>query len=169
MRRRELWRRLLSGSIAGVATSVAMKAMQEAGMKLMPKQMPPLRQDPGEFMVEKAEDAIQGAGEGLSNAVEHIPTSLEKATAQALGVGYGLTFALLFAATRPKVRNVVLEGTALGLATWAVGYLGWLPALRLMKPVERQKPVQVAGAVGSHVAFGVATAALYRQLRRRFR
>jgi hypothetical protein len=174
MGRQKTWKRLLAGSIAGLACSIVMKAMQEAGMRLMPRQMPPLRQDPGEFMVEKAEDAVveaggkvTEAGEDLAEAMEQVPESVEKVVAQALGIGYGMTFALLFAATRPKVRNVLLEGSGLGLATWAAGYLGWLPAMGLMKPVHRQKPVQVIGGIGSHLAFGVATAALYRELRRR--
>jgi hypothetical protein len=173
-RRHDTWRRLLAGGIAGVACSLVMKAMQEAGMRLLPRQMPPLRQDPGEFMVEKAEDALveagdklTQAGEELAEAVELVPETVEKVAAQALGIGYGLTFALLFAAARPKVRHVILEGSTLGLATWAAGYLGWLPALGLMKPVDRQKPVQVFNAIGSHLAFGVATAALYRELRKR--
>jgi pimeloyl-ACP methyl ester carboxylesterase len=169
-----MWRRLLAGGIAGIACSMVMKAMQEAGMRLLPRQMPPLREDPGEFMIDKAEDAVvqaadrlTEAGEELAEAVELVPESVEKVAAQALGVGYGMTFALLFAATRPKVRHVILEGSALGFITWAAGYLGWLPAMRLMKPVDRQKPVQVFNAVGSHLAFGVATVALYRELQKK--
>lgn len=159
--------RLLSGSVAGLAGSVLIQGMQAAGLKWMPQEMPPVRQHPGEFMVEKAEQVIEESGAKAARAVEKIPAGVEKATAQALGLGYGLTFALVYAAARPNVRHLFIEGSALGVATWAAGYLGWLPATKLMPPVTKQKPGQVIGAIASHIAFGVATAAIYRELQDR--
>ncbi|HJV65472.1 MAG TPA: hypothetical protein VJ550_07065 [Geomonas sp.] len=167
MKRHDAWERLLAGSIAGLAGTLLIQGVQAAGMKLIPGQMPPIRQHPGEFMVEKTEEAVQRSGEKWARAVEKVPDTAEKVVAQALGVGYGLTFALLYAAGRPKVRHLLAEGGALGLATWAAGYLGWLPATKLMPPVTRQKPVQVMGGIASHIAFGLVTASLYRELRRR--
>jgi hypothetical protein len=167
MRRGSGWRRFLSGSMAGLAGSVLMQLVQVAGMKLAPRHMPPVRRDPGEYMVEKFEEALRQAGGRGEELAAKIPAALERGAAQALGLGYGLSFALLFAASRRKVRNVALEGSALGLATWAAGYLGWLPAAGLMPPVHRQKPVQVIGGIASHLAFGVFTVALYEKLRKK--
>ncbi|HJV34539.1 hypothetical protein [Geomonas sp.] len=166
MKRHHAWERAVSGTLAGLAGTVLIQGVQAAGMKYLPQHMPPIRQHPGEFIVEKTEDALKKSEKG-ARAVGKIPEAVEKAVAQALGVGYGLTFALLLAATRRRVRHVVAEGSAIGLATWAAGYLGWLPATKLMPPVTRQKPVQVIGGIASHLAFGVLTAALYRELRRR--
>ncbi len=61
----------------------------------------------------------------------------------------------------------LVAGTVLGLATWAVGYLGWLPATGLMPPVTRQEPARVAGPIATHVGYGIATAATHQWLRRR--
>lgn len=167
MKRRSGWRRFLSGSMAGLAGSMLMQGVQLAGMKLAPQHMPPVRRHPGEFMVEKFEELLKQAGERGEEVVDKIPAAVEQGAAQALGLGYGLSFALLFAASRRKVRNVALEGSALGLATWAAGYLGWLPAAGLMPPIYRQKPVQVIGGIASHIAFGVFTVALYEELRKK--
>jgi uncharacterized membrane protein YagU involved in acid resistance len=165
--RRHVWERFAAGSLAGLAGTFLIQGLQAAGLKFIPEQMPPIRQHPGEFMVEKAEEAIRKVGEKGERAVEKVPEKLEKATAQVLGIGYGLTFALIYAGARPKVRHMLAEGSALGLASWAAGYLGWLPATKLMPPVYKQKPVQVIGGIASHIAFGIVTAALYRELRRR--
>jgi len=161
MRRRGTLQRLSSGALAGLAGSVAMQGLQAAGQRFMPRQMPPIRRHPGQFMVEKAEELIP------PQAQEKIPEAAEKATAQTLGVGYGVMFALLYSAARPRVKNLFFDGTMLGLATWAAGYLGWLPATHLMPAITRQKPLQVFGAMGSHILFGLATVAAYQAVRKR--
>jgi len=159
MTRHDTVRRLVAGAGAGLAGSALIQGLQVGGQKLMPREMPPVRREPGEYMVEKGEELLP------PETREKIPETLEKAAAKALGLGYGTTFALLFAASRPRVQNLFIEGSVLGLVTWAAGYLGWLPATRLMPPVTRQKPGQVAGGIASHIVFGIATAALYRRLR----
>jgi hypothetical protein len=161
--KRNAMERFISGGVAGLAGTFLIMGMQAAGQKLAPQEMPPIRQHPGEFMVKKFEEIVENV---VPEIDQKIPEAVEKATAQLLGVGYGLTFALIYAAIRPKVRNVVLEGSALGLACWATGYLGWLPATKLMPAVTRQKPGQVFGAIASHLAYGVATTAAYRKLQK---
>jgi hypothetical protein len=64
-------------------------------------------------------------------------------------------------------RTPFAAGSLLRLATWAVGYLGWLPATGLMPPVHRQEPARVAGPIATHVGFGIATASAFRSLSRR--
>jgi hypothetical protein len=41
---------------------------------------------------------------------------------------------------RPRGGSALLDGALLDIASWAAGYLGWLPALGLMPPVWRQDP-----------------------------
>jgi hypothetical protein len=59
----------------------------------------------------------------------------------------------------------LLEGPALGVACWAVGYPGWLPTLRLMPPVLRKRAQQAVAPVAEHVDYGVATVVAYNWLR----
>ena len=162
MRRKDIWSRLVAGTVAGVAGTAVILALQEAGQKMAPDMMPPMRQHPGEFMVKQVEEVAPVLG-------DKVPQTVDKVTAQVLGIGYGVTFAWLYAALRKKVRSRQLYSDAgiLGLSCWATGYLGWLPATKLMPPVWKQKPMQVVGAIASHVAYGLTTVAAYRELRRR--
>ena len=43
---------------AGFARTLAIQALMAANQRWRPRHMPPIRQHPGEFMVESAEDAL---------------------------------------------------------------------------------------------------------------
>ena len=115
---------------------MALQALMAANQKVAAGTIPPILEDPGQFMVEHAEAALPG------RVRRAIPDWAETATARGLGLGYGLTFGALYAALRPRGGSVLAEGVALGLACWAAGYLGWLPAAGLMPPVDEQDPAQ---------------------------
>jgi hypothetical protein len=153
--------RLGLGAAAGLAGSVFIQGLLAASQKWAPQALPPIKQDPGDFMVEKAEELLP---EGLR---QKIPERLEKITAKSLALGYGTAFGALYGTSRPRVKTLLLEGSGLGIATWAAGYLGWLPATGLMAPVTKQEPRQIAGPILSHILFGVATVGLYRLLHQR--
>jgi hypothetical protein len=160
MTRQEIIRKAGSGAVAGLAGTLLIQGLQSAGQKVVPKAMPPLREHPGEFVVQRVEEFLP------DEAMARIPEKTEKTAAQLLGIGYGLTFAALYGLAVPRPRSIRWEGTALGLLTWAAGYLGWLPALGLMPRVTRQRPLQVAGGILPHIAYGIATVWTLRQLRR---
>lgn len=143
------------GAVAGLVGTVAIQALMGASQKWLPSTMPPIRQDPGEFMVDRVEDALPDA------VSEPIPSVLETAAARALGLGYGMAFGALYAVLRPRGWPRLGDGAVLGLAAWAAGYLGWLPALGLMPPVWKQRPAQVLVPIADHVVYGLATAASY--------
>ena len=103
-----------------------LQALRSANQAWSPETLPPIREDPGEFMVDAAEDALPA-----SARTARIPGWAESAAAQGLAVGYGLTFGALYAAVRPRGGPTLTDGVALGLVTWAAGYLGWLPAAGL--------------------------------------
>lgn len=96
-----------------------------------------------------------------------VPAPVEAIAALSLAAGYGVTAGALYGALRPGGGNVLLDGTALGLGTWAAGYLGWLPAMGLMPPVSEQDVSQVVGPVARHILFGIATVLTFRRLRER--
>jgi hypothetical protein len=148
------------GAAAGLAGTFVIQGVLAASQKWAPRSLPPIKQDPGEFMVQKAEEHLP------HKVRQKIPEELEKAAAKSLALGYGTTFGALYAISRPETKNWLLEGTALGLVAWGAGYLGWLPATGLMPPVTEQEPKQVVGPILSHLLFGIATVGLYRFLRR---
>jgi hypothetical protein len=148
------------GAVAGLAGTLMVQGLLAASQKWAPRSLPPIKRDPGEFLIELTENLLP------ERVREKIPKELEKAAAKSLALGYGTTFGALFAGFRPQTRSLFVEGTALGLVTWAAGYLGWLPKTGLMPPLTEQEPQQIAGPIISHVLFGIATVGLYRFLRR---
>ncbi|HET7320893.1 MAG TPA: hypothetical protein VFI96_00185 [Longimicrobiaceae bacterium] len=146
--------RILTGAAAGLAGTLLMQQIRRLSQQLSVPE-PPMREEPGKYMVEHAESTLPG------RAREKVPAAAERAAARSLALGYGTTFGLLYGSFRPTAGNWVTGGAALGLATWAAGYVGWLPALGLMPPLTEQEPAQVAVPVVEHVLFGLATAAAY--------
>jgi len=153
--------RLALGAAGGFAGTLALQGLMTAAGKAMPQTTPPIRQDLGGFMVEKAESVPPDAARG------RVPDAVESAAAGALAVGYGLAFGSLYGALRPRGGNSLTDGAILGVACWAAGYAGWLPALGLMPPVWRQKLPQSVAPVVEHVGFGIVTVAAYKWLRER--
>jgi hypothetical protein len=120
-----------------------------------------MRQDPGEFMVEKGEEILP------RSVGQRIPQELETGAARMLAAGYGLTFGALYTLLRPKGGSVLVDGVILGLANWATGYVGWLPAAGLMRPIWRQKASQAIAPVAQHALYGMAVVATYNWLQKR--
>jgi hypothetical protein len=149
------------GAVAGFAGTIVIQSLLMAHQKVSPKTMPPINRDPGEFMLSKAKAALP------AKAQDRVPPKVEAVSAKLLGLGYGMTFGAMYAVARPKTKRAFLEGALLGLAAWAVGYLGWLPGAKLMQPVWKQKPTQVILPVAEHALYGVATVAGYRWLQER--
>lgn len=152
--------RLALGALGGMIGTAALFSALTANKKLFPKDEAPMRQDPGEFMVETAEAAALAKKEQ-----REVPQIAETIAANALHFGYGASGGALYALLRPKSRNALLEGAALGMGIWAVGYLGWLPAVGLLPPVTEQKPMQIFSPIWQHALYGAVTVAAYRRLR----
>jgi hypothetical protein len=159
MDRSEIVTRAAEGAAAGLAATMVLQRVRELDQKTLPSTKAPIRQEPGEFMVEKAESLLP------EDTREQIPEAVETGAAATLALGYGMTFGAFYGLVRPQGGNVLLDGAALGVATWAVGYLGWLPAAKLMPPVSQQRPAQVTIPIVEHVLYGIAAVAGYAALR----
>jgi hypothetical protein len=151
-RKSELNRLLGIGAIAGLAGSAVMMALRAYDQKHVPKSVPRAREDPGEFMVRAAE-----------RATGKLPKPLEKSAAMALHTGYGTMFGVAYSLLRrrSRERSSLADGMALGSAVYAASYFGWLPALGLTRPVWKQRPLEIAGELWRHVAYGIATTTVY--------
>jgi hypothetical protein len=149
---------LVRGALAGMAGTMAMWTMQMGSQKYLPGTLEPVREDPGAFMVEKAESAVPGT------AGDRIPEVVEGVLGQSLHFGYGTMLGTLYTALRPDADNALLDGLALGLGTWAVGYLGWVPAVDLAPPATKHEPQQLVGSLTRHAIYGITTVAVFRQL-----
>jgi hypothetical protein len=158
MNQYDLIDRVALGVAAGAAATFLLQAIRTSEQKLLSETMPPMREDPGKFMVEQAEELLP------DQTHEQVPGTVETVAAKSLALGYGMTAGALYGALRPRRGNLLVDGAVLGLGVWVVGYLGWLPALGLMRPVQQQETEQVAGPIAQHINFGIATVAAYRWL-----
>jgi hypothetical protein len=161
MNERREWKRLAGGAAAGLAGTVVIETLLQANRRWAPQAAPPLEQEPGAYLIGEAE-------EKLPSSVRHkIPQGLEASAGQMLGLAYGVFFGALYPLLAPRGRNTAAKGATLGSLVWALGYLGWLPALKLMKPVWRQRAPQALVPLLEHVAYGICTATVYDWLRRK--
>jgi hypothetical protein len=161
MKRDRVGKNMALGAAAGLAGTVLMQGMMRATKRFTPQFLPPMRDNPDHFIVKQAERLLP------EKTQKKIPENLESAAQYALAFGYGMTLTSLYAVARGKRGSLWLDGTALGLSTWAIGYLGWLPATKLMPPVWKQKPTQVVPGILSHVLFGIAAIGLFRLAQRK--
>jgi len=143
------------GVVAGLTGTAVMMAMRSFDQRYAPRTIARTKEDPGAFGVHAAERAI-----GMAGAV---PASIEKAAALATHASYGTLFGVLYGLWRGrgKARSALNDGIVLGTVVYAAGYLGWMPALGLSKPVWKQEFPELAGELLRHVAYGVATTAAY--------
>jgi len=155
-----LIKRLAMGMAAGLAGTVALQLIRTQTAAALPETVPPMREEPGKFMVEQVKQALP------QQTNEQIPPAAEATAAKMLALGYGLTAGAIYAALRADDAQVLADGIAVGAGTWAVGYLGWLPGLEIMPPVQQQEPQQIVMPAVQHIAFGMATAAVYHLLQR---
>ncbi len=153
-----LIKRIVRGAGAGFAGTLALQVLRSASQHWWPQTMPPIRQDPGEFMVEQIESRLPAA------VRQHIPGMLETMAAKSLAVGYGLTAGAVYALVRPRGGLLVIDGVALGIGVWAAGYAGWLSVMGLMPPLRKQNATEVISPVIRHALFGIVTVAVYRWL-----
>jgi hypothetical protein len=151
---------VLLGALGGLAGTAAMGGVLKVAQKRLPGTIPPIRKDPGQFMVKQAEHLLP------RRMRRRIPKAAESTAAQLLAAGYGLTFGALYAALRPRAGgHPIREGLALGTLTWAAGYLGWLPATGLMPPVWKQSAPRALAPLAEHALYGVVAVAVYDWLR----
>lgn len=79
--------------------------------------------------------------------------------------GYGATTGALYPLLGERRARTSAIGVAYGLGVWALSYLGWIPAARILEPATRQPPQRNLLMLLAHVVWGAALAAAYRRVR----
>lgn len=152
--------RILLGAASGAAATFVLQALMKQTAKSFPDSKPPIRKDPGEFMVDKAEALLP------ESARDRISEKAEAVAAKSLHLGYGISAGALYGALRGNGGWLLVDGTLLGLAVWGIGYLGWLPATDLMPPVTEHSSQQVIAPLVQHAVFGLAAVSAYKGMMR---
>ncbi len=147
---------VIAGLIGGLTTTLFMQALVP---KLVPVDMQPT-EDTSKRLVEWAEAKI-GQPHALSE---------QAATSTALGahLAYSAAAGALYALVRETARgtSTPLAGVLLGVAVWASGPEGWIPALGVLPPTHEQPPKKWPVPIAAHLAYGTATALAYAAIRR---
>jgi hypothetical protein len=145
--------RMAAVAVGGAVATYLMQKAMGVSHKIPEKVRPPApNQDPGHFMVGKAEKVVGTLSPKMHNRAAH-----------GLQWAYGLTGPLVLGAlsgalTLDKIGKTLAAGAVMGAITWATGYIGWLPATGLTAPVHRVPIAKSASGLVSHVAYGAIAA-----------
>ncbi len=138
---------LLRGALGGIVATGAMSAVMVAGDRLgLMGEQPPTK-------ITAA--ALQKAGVDDPSGVAAVIAPLAHL---GFGAAVGATYGLLRRIV-PSVPSVPL-GIGFGLAVYVTSYKGWIPALGIMPPPERDRPGRPAIMLAAHVVYGVVLGCL---------
>jgi hypothetical protein len=142
--------RVLIGGIAGFAATLAMtSAMARLHRRLPRHEQYPLT--PREIIASGADKLDLELGDSASR-------DLTIAAHFAYGAGCGA----LITVAHPRIGK--RAGALAGVAVWLASYLGWIPAVGLLKPATRHPPRRNLLMVAVHLVWGAATAQGIREL-----
>jgi len=154
-REHDFVKRSILGALAGLGGTFAMMAARSLSQRYAPRTMSKVREDPGKFVVEQAEQLL------TPQQRVNMPRKVEERAAMLSHLCYGATFGWLYAVVRPEPAHPLVEGLIFGTGVWAIGYAGWLPAAGLTEPIWRQEPQRAIPEMTRHAVYGLATAAAY--------
>lgn len=141
----------LTGALAGLTATVPMTAALEIMHRRLPKrERYPL--PPRQIAMRLAEEA------GIK---EHLDEPERQHLTLAGHFAYGTATGALYAPLAQKLSlPPLLGGVAYGLAVWAGSYLGWLPALGILRPATEHPPRRTALMIAAHIVWGTVTGIL---------
>lgn len=162
----ETTRRLLldagAGALAGAAATAPMSLLmwqaQRAGW---------MGEQPPRKITDEALDAADDTLDDVDVDVDPSEPTRKGLTALnhvAFGAVAGVPFALVHRLP-PVALARIPAGAAYGVGVWASAYLGWVPALGIMAPADRDRSGRPASMIAAHLVYGSALAAVLRVLR----
>jgi uncharacterized membrane protein YagU involved in acid resistance len=151
--RRKFIARLPGAVVIGLISTAVMTVVMEQLYKNLPRmERYPL---PPEEIMTVAEATLLGR---LLDEPQHRALTLVS------HFGYGTTLGALYALVSerlPLPRS--FSGIMYGMVVWAAGYLGWLPALRVLRPATEFPPARLALLMLSHIVWGAVLDVLAHQ------
>lgn len=144
---------LLQGAFAGILATIPMTVFMGAAHYLLPKRqrysLPP------RIITLQAAEKV-----GLKDVIEEEPVFT--LTTGAAHFGYGADGGILYALLARRIPLPTLaRGFLFGLAFWAIGYLGWLPAAELLRPATEHPKQRTLLMILSNALYGIFTAIFF--------
>lgn len=145
------------GAVAGTAATLPMSLLMLVAQKagLMGKQPPEKITEAAldEAVEEPVDEAVDEPVQDILATINHF--------------AFGAAAGALFGIVRRDNVPVIAQGIAFGLTVWTVSYKGWVPALDIMPPAERDRSGRPESMIAAHVVFGGVLGALVDRLERR--
>ncbi|HYH18295.1 MAG TPA: hypothetical protein VD995_06720 [Azospirillum sp.] len=149
--------RYLAGALAGAIATVPMTwAMNRMHRRLPRRERYPL---PPRLITERVAAAVDVADDLTGRQHEALALASHYAYGAAVGAGCA---PVIQATGAPPV----VAGVGYGLAVWGASYLGWIPALRILRPATEHPARRVAMMLAAHMVWGAATGYLTARLSR---
>jgi hypothetical protein len=149
------FRKLLKGAAAGFIATAPMSVSMLIGWSLLPKH-------------EKYQLAPRLITEEIT---ERVGLEDEMNEDQMVGLtifshfGYGAAFGALYALFEARMpMHSSLKGTLAGLALWTASYLGWLPAMGILRPATQHPWRRNLLMIIAHIVWGVTLGETMRKL-----
>jgi len=141
-----LFRRAITGAVAGAAGTATMSAVFLVGDRATAANTKPPRL-----------------------LVDRFAPNLPEETADRVAVGahflYGIAAGKLYTLAVPPRRLGVLTGIAYGLVVWVLGYEGWMCALAVVPPAHRDRRGRALTILAAHIVYGATLGGLAKATR----
>lgn len=152
----KLANKILIGTAAGAAATVPMTVLMLVWHRILPRgeqyHLPPR---------EIVDELIERA-DAETDLREADKTRFAFAAHFAYGAGCGAVYAAI--AQKPNAAS----GAIFGGAVWTISYLGWIPALEILRPATEHPRRRNALMIASNVFFGACAGEIARRMERRF-
>lgn len=163
----DIYDRALIGALGGLSATIPMTAVMLALYRMLPAD---------ERYGIEPRLVTEGLLSKLSNRHDgdrydvRLTERQRVALTSLLHLAYGTSAGAVWVALdRRTIDSPLVHGALGGLAVWAAGYLGWLPALRIVPPEYRRPAGRAVENVASHLVWGICTAEVAAQQRARQR
>ena len=148
-------RKLVKGAAAGFIATAPMSVSMLIGWMLLPKreryQLPP------RLITEEITERV-----GIE---EHMTENQLVGLTIFSHFGYGALFGAFYTLFDEKLAiHSSLKGTVMGLAVWVGSYLGWLPAMGILRPATKHPWRRNLLMIAAHIVWGVTLGEVTRKL-----
>ncbi|PYV65874.1 MAG: hypothetical protein DMG95_00525 [Acidobacteria bacterium] len=171
MRKHEIWKGVVAGSVAGLAGSLAMNQFQNVWSKASEKLKANGNRESGNSSRQESEDAtMKAAGKVAESAGYHLSHEQKKKAAPFVHYGFGAAMGALYGTVaelgpREVRRHPVLSGIGFGSMLFAGADEAAVPALGLSGSPRETPASSHIYALASHIVYGATAGAIRKLIR----
>lgn len=148
-------KKLLRGAVAGFAATAPMSMTMLLGWRMLPR--PEKYPLPPRLITEEISERV-----GLR---DHLEEDQVVGLTVVSHFGYGALFGAVYALSEDRIpMHSSLKGSLAGLVLWVGSYLGWLPAVGILRPATRHPWRRNLLMVTAHIVWGVTLGEIVRKL-----